>query len=151
MPNRAGRTEVPNFDTYPAPSPGPEGVPPERQLETELPASNERLNRTAENVGTAVGTAVNAVRDLPDRLQDMKQRLKIVRGAGEPSKADEIKVKAKEKADELKETAGRKIDEARSRATHLANQYPIQVILAAGAIAFAVGLILRLWRSDRGY
>ena len=153
MPENASAT--PNFDTYPAPSPGP-AARPDRQLPED--PTGARLTETAETIGTAVGKAVNTVRDLPNRLEemkdDMKQRLQVVRRQGGPSAGDKIKDKAdelKDKAEEWKERAGDKLGEARQRASRMASESPLTAILAAGLAAFAVGVILRLWRSNRGY
>ncbi len=154
MPENA-RAATPNFDTYPAPSPGSTAAP-DRQLPED--PMGARLTETAETIGTAVGKAVNTVRDLPERLEgmkdDMKHRLQVVRRQGGPSAGDKIKDKAeelKDKAGELKERAGEKVGKARQRASRLASENPLAVILAAGIAAFALGVILRLWRSNRGY
>jgi hypothetical protein len=153
MPENARAT--PNFDTYPAPSPGPTARP-DRQLPED--PTGARLTETAETIGTAVGKAVNTVRDLPGRLEDMKDdmkhRLQVVRRQGGPSAGDKLKDKAdelKDKAGELKQQASDKLGEARQRASRMANESPLTVVLAAGIVAFAVGVILRVWRSNRGY
>ena len=128
--------DSPNFDTYPAPTPSaqralPEGTP-----------GDERLNDTAEQIGSAVGRAVRTVRELPEQLGSLKDRFTVIRGRGQQA--------ASEKAQELKETANQQMQRTRRRIDHLVSEYPLQVILAAAGAAFVLGVALRVWRSNRG-
>lgn len=120
-------------------------IPVVPEPERELPVGSEvnpRLRNTAESVGTAVGKAVRKVRSLPNRVSSMRERFTVIRGGQESSAGT---------AAEMKETARQKIDEARSRAEFYAHEYPLQFIAAAGAAGFALGFILRVWRSSRAY
>lgn len=103
------------------------------------PATNHRLNETAEAIGNAVGSAVETVRHLPERLQDMKERFTVIRGRAQEDAAT--------RAAELKETAQQKAQQARTRAAHLAREYPLQVIAGVAGGAFILGFVLRIWRS----
>ncbi len=114
------------------PAPGPTIV--------ELPErSRPRLNGTAEAIGSAVGTAVETVRHLPDRLQDMKARFTVVRGRAREQAAI--------RAEDWKQTARSRVYEARNRAQFYAREYPLHVIAATAGAAFILGFALRIWRS----
>ena len=116
--------------------------------EHELPAATPELHRlpenstvhnAAESVGSAVGSAVSAVRNLPDRLQEMKQRFTVIRGRTQGQ--------ARETAREVKDKAQERVAEARVRINRMAREYPFGVVLAAAGAAFVVGMILRIWRD----
>ncbi len=103
---------------------------------------NSRLNETAEVIGSAMGSAVEEVRHLPERLQAMKERFRVVR--------DRTREQTAGKTAELKEAAQKRAREARHRAAHYAREYPLHVIAGAAAAGFLLGVVLRIWRSTRG-
>ncbi len=111
----------------------------------ELPAqtaetnSNPRLNDTAEAIGGAVGSAVDTVRRLPERLQEMKERFTVIRGR--------LQEDAATTATEWKETARDKAAQARNRAAQLSHDYPLHVIAGVAGVGFVLGVALRIWRS----
>jgi uncharacterized protein YjbJ (UPF0337 family) len=142
------------------------------------PASNPRLNQTAENIGAAVGNTVREIKDIKDRfraakddsaesawsaaagwkqragesIDDAKQRAsRAVQAAGD--KASEVLNTARQRASDAVDTARAKasenIEATRRRATHVANEYPVHVVLGAAGAAFALGIALRIWRSSR--
>lgn len=116
-------------------------VPPE-QPELPSPAQERakaRINEMAETIGYAVGTAVETVRELPRRLQYLKQRFIVIRGR---SRED-----AAAAAAEWRQTAEQKMAETRTRAHQLSQQYPLQVILGFAMAGFVLGFALRIWRS----
>ncbi len=115
--------------------PGPRVVKP-----TPVQRNNPALNETAERVGFAVGNAANKVREIPRRVQEMKQRLTVVRGRSSED--------AKTAASEWKETAQERLHVARNRAQLYAHEYPLQVLAGAAGLGFVIGLILRIWRSS---
>lgn len=100
---------------------------------------NPVLNETAERVGTAVGNVANKVRELPRRIEEMKQRLTVVRGRTSED--------AKSAAVEWKQTAQERLHVARNRAQFYAHEYPMQVIAGAAGVAFVIGFVLRIWRG----
>jgi vacuolar-type H+-ATPase subunit H len=116
--------------------------------------SNPRLNSAAETVGTALGSAVVQIRRAPDRvqggLQEAKQRFRVIRGRkGQEAKEslNDAVEKARQTGEDLKDTAQEKLTEARTRAQHLAHNYPLQTIATAAGIGFLLGIVLRLWRD----
>jgi hypothetical protein len=100
-----------------------------------------RLRETAETVGSAVGRAVNMARDLPRRVEEMKERFTIIRGRA--------KEDAAATAEEVRETAKHKMRQAQTRVQFYAREYPIEFILGVGAFGFVIGMFLRAWRSSR--
>ncbi len=113
---------------------------PNRELPAEAAATrNPRLNETAEAIGGAVGSAVDTVRHLPERLQEMKERFTVIRGR--------VQEDAATTATEWKETAREKAAQARNRAAQLAHDYPLHVIAAVAGLGFILGVALRIWRS----
>ena len=105
-------------------------------------ARNPRLNETAEAIGNAVGVAVESVRHLPERLQEVKERLTVLRGRSEEQAASQLA--------DLKETARERAEIARTRAAYYTREYPLHVIAAIGGAGFVLGIALRIWRSTRG-
>ncbi len=105
-------------------------------------ATSPRLNGTAEAIGSAVGSAVESVRHLPDRLQEMKERFTVIRGRAQDEAAN--------RASDLKETAQEKARVARHRAAYYSREYPLHVIAACAGVGFLVGVVMRIWRSRRG-
>jgi ElaB/YqjD/DUF883 family membrane-anchored ribosome-binding protein len=101
---------------------------------------NLALNSAAENIGSAVG---NAVENARTRLQEMKERFTVIRGRAQR----ELSTKAGDVADELKQQAQRTVSDARTRAEHLARRNPLGSIAAAAALGFVMGIVLRLWRD----
>ncbi len=108
----------------------------------ELPP-HSRLNSTAETIGSAVGSAVGKVRQIPDRLQEMKERFTVIRGR----KQEDTVSKAKDVAEDLKRGAQQKMQEARTRADRLARENPLQTILAIAGLGLVLGIVLRIWRD----
>lgn len=102
--------------------------------------SNLALNSAAENIGSAVGNAVESART---RLQEMKQRFTVIRGRTQR----DLSTKASEVAEDLKDQAQHTVIRARTRAELLARRNPFAFIAAATAIGFVFGIVLRIWRD----
>ena len=136
------RTEdVPRFDTYPGPE-SPE--PPVEAL----------LQSAAEQIGSTVGRAVRAARELPDRAgqvrQDLRDRLAVIRAGGGPpvaDKASELKDAAQQRWEEGKQRAAELARQARAQASRIINQRPLHVLLGIFAAGLIAGITLRLWRN----
>jgi len=174
---------TPNLETWPDSSPHTAsaasrlpGTSPKvdeamgRQMERE-----QQMHEIAEQIGTALGKAVNGVRGLPDRVrnglhivkgqarehagsatdaaselaQSMSERISSLRQEASQTAA-QWREKAGQRAGELNELAGERIAEARSRAARFTSENPIQMILAFAAASFVIGFGLSLWRSNRG-
>lgn len=133
------------FPAYPEPGGGPAAGearyhPNLAPVERAATRDNLALNSAAENIGSAVG---NAVENARTRLQEMKERFTVIRGRAQR----DLSTKASEVADELKQQAQRTVSDARTRAEHLARRNPLEFIAAAAAFGFVMGIVLRLWRD----
>jgi ElaB/YqjD/DUF883 family membrane-anchored ribosome-binding protein len=138
----------------------------------EQPEAHPRLNQAAETVGRALGTAVSGVRNIPDKLNEGKQRFEVIRGGGSErakakvneaveharekgeelvgkakEKGEELLEQAREKGEELKEQAQIRLEQARARAARIARTDPLRVIGAAAVFGIVLGIVLRLWRD----
>lgn len=152
----------------------PRDVPPALPEEAS-PANNPRLNQTAENIGTAVGSTVREMKSrfrvvkggaqesISSTTEDLKQRAgetveQVKQRASEAvqqasSKASEVLDAAKQRASAAMDTARTKVSDsmqaARNRAAYLRDEYPLQVVMGAAAAGFVLGVVLRIWRSNR--
>jgi ElaB/YqjD/DUF883 family membrane-anchored ribosome-binding protein len=148
MPEPLTRTpDFPNFDTYPGGRPtGRASLPPaDGEAERE-----RRLNGAAESVGNWVGKAVNRARELPERLESVRDRFTVVAGRQRDAaagRASEWKDRAQRRGDELRQSAEQQLLRARLRAEQVTREYPLQVIAACAALGIVAGITLRLWRS----
>ena len=108
----------------------------------ELPPAPSRLNNTAGSLGSSVGTAVR-------RLRVVRRRTDVVSPATDESSGtmDELKDAAQEHIQDWRDSSRRAIHEFRHHVHRLRYEYPLQTILAFGAVGFVVGAILRTWRS----
>ncbi len=136
------------FPAYSEPGGGPplhepryhSNVAPVGRTETR---SNLALSDAAERVGNAVGSAVEKVRELPERLQQMKERFTVIRGRTQ----EDLSTKAGEIADDLKQQAQLTVTRARTRARYIAREHPRAVILGAAVVGMVLGIVLRVWRD----
>lgn len=136
--NLARSMEIPAYDTYPAPA-DPEELRM-RSSHDEL-EENPKLTEAAGRIGSVVGRAVGMVKELPDNV---KQRFDVIRGgAGEGRRLSE-------RAGELAESARERIRETRQRTSRYAHDNPFQFLAVVAGAAFALGVVLRIWRSHRG-
>jgi ElaB/YqjD/DUF883 family membrane-anchored ribosome-binding protein len=119
-------------------APGPSLAAPDR----ELPPPS-RLDSAAERVGSAVGSAFEQVKQLPNHLQEIKGRLIVM---GRRTREDAARG-AREISRELQLNARVKAREARTRARFYAHEYPLETIAAVAGLGFVLGVILRLWRD----
>lgn len=146
----------------------PEHATPSALGHIPVPSANPRLNSAAESVGSALGTAVSSVRGIPNKLQDAKARFTVIRGrksqdvqqAAEETvnrireAGTDLTEQARERLDDVKEQARerladarQRVQQARSRADHLAHQYPLHVMAGAAAFGMLLGIGLRVWRD----
>jgi len=135
----------------------------------------QQMHEIAAQIGTALGKAINGIRDLPDRVrhglhlvkgqarehagsatdaaadmaQSMSERISSLRQEAAETAA-QWKEKAGQRAGELNQLAGEQIAEARSRVAHATRETPLQMIMGFAAASFVIGFGLSLWRSHRG-
>ncbi len=154
--------DFPTYDNYPGPeSPGTpragrDSLPTtyRQDVRAEGAAGDDRLNQTAEQIGSTVGRAVQAVRELPERLQQarssVRDRMTVIRGGGEDKaqqRVAELKDSAQRKYQDMRAAASRLASRARVRARQVADERPLYVVAGVAAAAFLVGSALRIWRN----
>lgn len=135
--------DFPEFDTYP----GPES--------REIAAGGHSLQSAAEQIGSTVGRAVRAARELPDRAGQMRVRLRdrltVIRGGdgafSVADKASELKDAAQQKFEQSKQRAADLARQARARAVRVADERPVHVVLGIFVAGLIAGVALRLWRN----
>jgi ElaB/YqjD/DUF883 family membrane-anchored ribosome-binding protein len=144
MANRVYPNNETRFPAYPEPGAGPPpdepryhpNLAPVARTETR---SNLALNHAAERVGVIVSSAVEKVKELPDRLQDMKERFTVIRGRAQ----EDLAARAGDVAEDVRERAQRTV----TRAERLAREYPLGFIAGAAVFGLVLGIALRVWRD----
>ncbi len=131
------------FPAYPEPVEEPRYNPNLAPVYRAESRSNLALSSAAERVGNMVGSALERVKELPDRLQGMKRRFTVISGR----KQAELSDRASELAGDMKAKARRTVANARTRAERIAHEEPMKFIAGAAAVGMVVGIGLRLWRD----
>ncbi len=130
------------FPAYPEPGAGPPAEPHYSNLSpaSRTPTrSSLAYNPLAEKVGDVVGSAIESVKSLPDRLQEMKQRFTVIRGRAQ----EDLAARASDVAGDVKERAS----DLRSRAQRMAREDPLRFIARAAVAGAVMGIVLRIWRD----
>lgn len=171
---RVRSADVPRYDTYPAPAPAEaEGVPQDWPYEPKTDEfrtrENQRLNRTAEQIGETLGRVAALGHVARTRLQSVRGEAEQAR-VGLQQKFEEMGDDARERLEDWREAAGerledlrnkairglecgreraaRRVNEARVRAQSYARENPLQVIAGALVAGIVLGIGLRAWRSS---
>jgi ElaB/YqjD/DUF883 family membrane-anchored ribosome-binding protein len=132
----------------------PESVADVREL---VPRDRgERLVDAAETFGSALGSAVGAIRGkVQSGLEVVKKR-----SDGKRTSVEDLTEKVRDRAERVRDEASQRIQEwssiaqhrvriLRERAREFSRDRPAELVLAIGGVAMIVGIILRLWRSNR--
>jgi ElaB/YqjD/DUF883 family membrane-anchored ribosome-binding protein len=153
-------SDVPDFSTYPGSQPElpelPEHGSPanygyaRRAQYRHYDRGPSALDESARKLGWALGRIIGTLEQIRDRAGERFQdaRLEVQEQMTEvPEEArrslENARVKAQKSLSNLRYNAVR----MRHRAVR---DYPIQVILAAGALGILAGAGLRMWRENRG-
>ncbi len=127
--------------------------------------ANTRLKQAAAQTGHAAGRTVASVREIPRRMQEQ------LTGDTETGKVEEIKNRLSDAADQARQSvaetydktkqqaaetyrqtqvrAAELVDRARIHSRRIVDEYPLHIIAAAAMVGFALGVVLRIWRSSR--
>lgn len=151
-------SDIPNFDTYPA--------TPALPAEGETVTTNKSgLETRAGQAGATIGKAAAVVRSIGDRLRTSRDSGAISERVSEI--ADQTKARAQEigeaaasrvedwgrvlrgRLEDLRRRVRHELREGNVRARRATRDYPVQVALAAGAVGFLVGVLLRIRRASR--
>jgi hypothetical protein len=147
----------PDFGDSPPKSAPENPIPPDRELPTE-PAISSPLGEIAEQAGAATRQRLSppieivrervegfkdqaraTLRDLPERLNEMKRRFKIIQGR--------TAERARVAASDFRQTAQSGARQAKGRFEFCSREYPLETLLSIAAAAFLVGFSIRMWRS----
>lgn len=131
---------------------------------------NARLNRTAESIGTALGSTVvkmrsglslvqsrerEIARDLSQRISQQTETLSaaVVERAEQfgdvaEEKASQLYDVAQQRWNDLNQAARNAVLDARKKATQLRDEHPLELIAAFAAAGFVLGAALKVWRSN---
>jgi len=174
MPERLHKTsDVPNFDTYQAEPPLPE----KRSRSDGNTALEQTARQVGATMGKAVATMHKAQERMKDIAADTTEaattQIEEVKNKAQQATArisemtDAVKARAQEwseaavaRAEELRSATLEKASQlgssvkmgyyrTRMRANRVVREYPLQVVLVAGALGFLVGVGLRIWRANR--
>jgi ElaB/YqjD/DUF883 family membrane-anchored ribosome-binding protein len=152
-------SDVPDFSTYPGPGSRPElpenaspanyGYKRRAQYQR-YDRGPSALDVPARKLGWALGSIIGTFERIKDRAEEQFQdaRHEVQEHLSEvPDEArrslEDARVKAQKSLNNLRYNAVR----MRHRAVQ---DYPLQVILAAGALGILAGAGLRVWRENRG-
>lgn len=161
--------DVPNFDTYPA-----EPLLPEHATPTAL---EEKARLVGQAVGKAVvtlreagdtlkgiggearGAAATRIGRVTDKAREAGSRMTEMAGVmrnraahwGEAitSNVQDLGQATAERARDVRSQVKRGYFRARVRTQQAVREYPVHVVLIAGALGFLLGAGLRIWRSSR--
>lgn len=151
-------SDIPSFDTYPS---GPQvAEDTNRLLPEEAEAST--LEHYGAQLGSAAGVAVVALRRAQEKVRSLasERRAKVTDIASArvqevreeaATRAEELGRTLRERTFELRRQARNGIYRARLRAREMQNDYPLQVVVAAGVAGLVIGAGLRIWRANRAY
>lgn len=143
-------SDTPDFSTYPAsPSDQAPGWKVYTAPEINQPAEGNRnpmFEERARQIGAGLAKAINALRDTVNtskqKLSGQKEQLSHV--------TEDYQATAERYFSEAEGRVRQLTTEAKLKARHYAKNYPVHLILAAGAAGLIAGAGMRLWRNDRG-
>jgi ElaB/YqjD/DUF883 family membrane-anchored ribosome-binding protein len=172
-------SDTPNFDTYPANPPDSGSLAPEQnktaleqrasqvgaamgKVVVMLRKSQDRLKDIAGEKGEEASTRLNDLtetakgkaQDAATQVQELADAAKAKTqewGYTASLRAVELRQMAAEKAFELRSRARVNYYRARLRANQISREYPVQVVLTAGAVGLLLGVGMRIWRANREY
>src|SRR5258708_2513767 len=145
------------------PSGQPEPSPAEGVL------NDTALIHRAQQIGTALGRTVGNLRNAGKRLQELGSEtaetaatslnnvIETARarahelGQATATRASELGERVAEKAGQLGRQAKAGYFQARRVATRISRDYPLHVVVAAGAVGILMGIGIRIWRANRAY
>ncbi len=128
-----------------------------------------RLEEKARQVGFALGKAVVALKGIGEQgretatstARQASNRMTGIAGSirqktaewGEAAAdtAEELRQAATEKARDLRSQVKSGYYRTRLQANRAVREYPVHLVLIAGAVGFLLGVGLRIWRSNREY
>jgi hypothetical protein len=134
--------DIPAYDTYPA----PEGTAAAANLEPPGGGAGYNPRRrsmahASTQVADTIDRARNLARELPQRMEAVREQFEMVRGRVGRESARQL--------DRARIYADRAWHDARLRADRMRRERPLQLLAGAAIAAFVVGALLRIGRSRR--
>ncbi len=113
-------------------------------------------------VGSALGAVVNRTKDfggnVQDRMSELKKKFRVISGRRSSDlkdRATDLKGRAAQLSDETQRRASELAQRAKQEARHwearargYAQDSPFRFVGIAAAAGFAIGFLLRLWRTN---
>ena len=90
-------------------------------------------------------TAQETVQDLKERSEETLSKVRQSTAAA----YEESKATARDIYENVQQTSGEVARRVRVRTRYILDEYPVQVIAGMAGVAFLVGVLLRIWRSNR--
>jgi ElaB/YqjD/DUF883 family membrane-anchored ribosome-binding protein len=172
-------SDIPNFDTYPGDPPETGNLAPEpnktalEQRASQVGAamgkvvvmlrkSQDKLKDIASETGEEAGARLNNLTETAkDKAHEAANQMQELAGNAKAKtqewgrtaalRAGELRQLAAERAVELGSRARNNYFRARVKANQVTRDYPVHVVLAAGAVGLVLGVGLRIWRANREY
>lgn len=110
-------------------------------------AGSEAQEMVAARVGEIKSGAAARLTEMSEALKNKTRDWSEAAAAG----AEDLSRAAVEKAGDVRSQAKIVYYRTRQQTRQLAQQYPLYVVLAGGALGFLLGVGLRIWRSNREY
>jgi ElaB/YqjD/DUF883 family membrane-anchored ribosome-binding protein len=108
-------------------------------------------NETREVAAIRVGDVTNKAREAGVRVTETVRQKTTEWGEAAAGTAEELRRSAMEKARDLSGQVRTGYYRARLRANQTVREYPLHVVVGAGAVGFLLGAGLRIWRWNREY
>lgn len=103
--------------------------------------SGSKMEVISNSVKSGLGTVAERSKEVGEKLSEVAEETR--------DRAKDLALEAGRMAQDLREATIYRAQQARREARRFANERPIHAILAVGGAAFLVGLLLRIWRSNR--
>jgi ElaB/YqjD/DUF883 family membrane-anchored ribosome-binding protein len=149
-------SDVPDFSTYPGSQPElPEHGSPAnygyaRRAQYRRYDRPSVLDESARKLGWALGRIIGTIEQIRDRAGERFQDARIE----VQEQMTEVPEEARRSLENAKERAQKSLSNLRYNAVRMRHRavqdYPLQVILAAGVLGILAGAGLRMWRESRG-
>lgn len=108
----------------------------------------ESVEEHASKLETISNSVKSGLESVTERSKEVGEKISEVAGATR-DRAKDFAIEAGRLAQDLREATIYQTQQAGRKARRFANEQPIHAILAIGGAAFLVGLLLRIWRSNR--
>ncbi len=103
--------------------------------------SGSKMEVISNSVKSGLGTVAERSREVGEKFSEVAEETR--------DRAKDLALEAGRRAQDLREATIYRAQQARREARRFANERPVHAVLAIGGAAFLIGLLLRIWRSNR--